>query len=137
MSTLFVAAITCRGTPPNQSLVIRPTPSERGSLSYRDKANQCMQCTRAYTCSQMHVHVLLKGRGTHDTEMEGGLDRRYWAHLDVTLGAESVQLIEQLQHGPLDLPVPLLLTGKPLQEQKQPQIHSLEPRPSHRKYCCE
>ena len=35
-------------------------------------------------------------------------------YLDLAVGAEAVELVEQLQHGPLHLPVSLLLTGKPL-----------------------
>ena len=36
-------------------------------------------------------------------------------HLDVIVGTETIQLVEQLQHSPLHLSVTFLLTGKPLQ----------------------
>ena len=40
------------------------------------------------------------------------------------MGAKAIQLIQQLQHGPLHLTISLLLTGKPLQQQmNQPQLN--------------
>ena len=39
------------------------------------------------------------------------------AHLDFAMGTEAIQLVQQLQHCPLNLTVPLLLTGKSLQQE--------------------